>query len=57
MRGKRRSSYLLSLMIGKYCMALFGMLLSFGMRSSTHLILFIILYGLPWMSVGRGVVN
>jgi len=58
MRGKRRNSYyLLSVMIVKYCVALFGVLLSFGMRSTINLILFIMLYGLLWMSVGRGVVN
>lgn len=58
MRGKRRNSYyLLSVMVVKYCMTLFGVLLSFGMRSTTNLNLFITLYGLLWMSVGRGVVN
>ena len=58
MRGKRRNSYyLLSVMIGKYCVALLGVLLSFGMKSTINLIFFTLFYGLLRMSVGRGVVN
>jgi hypothetical protein len=38
-------------------MALFSVLLSFGMRSTTNVILFTIFYGLLRISVGRGVVN